>query len=339
MPHPGSQNPRRNNSLTLLRPCAYCLVMAEDVLSIALTPVEGAVAQLPSAPPPTPAEAEKKKHQERKTFRTFDGSLETLATDWRNAVISGDAWQVVQTCGSVGGEAQSLVVRCASTGGYAKPGHNNMAVTALPRAAHEKIVSDLAYELHLPIPPVILWDRGGAVPAGQERYTAISALAFTNAQMWGSVVKLADVHARILPGTREVASAMTVLDTWVDNRDRVNEGNLLVTEDTSGNPPLLRMAYIDYAYSLTYGWMQGEGYKAQTVVGCYPSPPLGVDVAIVADILARIEALPTSTVEKIVKRIPDEFLPADRRQLIIDGLVYRAEHLRIFLRTTYTGLS
>src|SRR5206468_12857702 len=133
------------------------------------------------------------------------------------------------------------------------PGRNMPPVAQHPRAAHEKIAADLAYDLGLPLPPVVLWEYVHAGPQ-EERYMAISAEAFPNAHMWRQVLTLPPLLQRVHPQLKWVCSAMAPFDTWVDNTDRHNDGNLLLTEDVSVQPALLRVAFIDYANSLSMTW-------------------------------------------------------------------------------------
>jgi hypothetical protein len=93
----------------------------------------------------------------------------TTCNRWRQEVVSTEEWvhHIDQALPIQPGEAGGFLVRSAQTGllGYLKPLNHNAQV---PRAAYEKIASDLAFEAHVGVPPVVLYrrlnppsDRGG----------------------------------------------------------------------------------------------------------------------------------------------------------------------------------
>jgi len=219
--------------------------------------------------------------------------------------------------------------------GLAKPGISEPPVHRLPRAAHEKIAADLAFDLGLPVPPVVLWERPIAEPR-QQRHASISAGAFPRASVWAAVAPL--LVPRLLPELSAVASAMAVFDTWVANTDRQNDGNLLVSRDDSVTPPVLRVAYLDFANSLTYRWGKGERWwKWEEAVACYPDgvPP---DVVVMGEAIGEIERFPSATLSEIVTRIPGSFLSKLHRSVILEGLVYRQSTIRRMMTSVYPGI-
>ncbi|HXW96860.1 MAG TPA: hypothetical protein VEI47_04680 [Gemmatimonadales bacterium] len=270
-------------------------------------------------------------------YRRFDNSVEGVAKAWRQQVVTSEAWTVVRTAGI--GEAQSLFVTAPNhPGGYAKPGKNDPPIAVLPRAAHEKIASDLAYELELPVPPVVLWVRPSP-PQGQETYAAISTVPFTNAQMWSTIRQAGHLVERLTLELNPTCSAMAAFDTWVWNTDRHNEGNLLVTEEiVGGETSVVRAAYIDYAYSLSHSWPSPAEVQRGGCVACYPSFGVQPDLEAMSATVTRIESLPDSVIEEVVKRVPPEFISAECRQRTLEGLLARRGIIRNALRTQYVGL-
>jgi len=95
------------------------------------------------------------------------------------------------------------------------------------------------------------------------------------------------------------ASAMSVFDTWLDNRDRHNGGNLLVNEDLATG--IIHWAYIDYAYSMTYGWDQGAAPAVASVVARYPGQA-PADLTAVADTVQAIEAMQEDAIRSVTSR-------------------------------------
>lgn len=272
-----------------------------------------------------------------RVFRAFPEAAEAASQQWRAEVLTGLAWTVVGSPGERGGEAQSFFVRSGHAGGYAKPGRNQPPVTQHPRAAHEKIAADLAFDLGLPVSAVVLWDRG-KVSSPNERYLSISLLVFTPAFTWGQIEGQPGLVQRLAPAISETASAMTAFDTWVGNTDRINANNLLAQLDDRQDPPLARAAYIDYANSLSYGWRANEtAWMHGGAVGWYPTQ-VAPDLAATAEGIDRIEALPTDVIEEVVGRIPPGFLTDECRQVILKGLLHRKRTLREIMRNSYPGL-
>jgi len=95
--------------------------------------------------------------------------------------------------------------------GYAKPLSRTRATPHIhPVAALEKIASDLAYALDLPVPPVTLWERTTA-PAGEPRHHAVSAPPFAQVVRWGDIAANPPLYAQIRGFAVPVMSAMLVL--------------------------------------------------------------------------------------------------------------------------------
>lgn len=114
-------------------------------------------------------------------FRNFSAEIEALADIWSASVMTTDQW--VPTGRAWGTNSSPLEVgNRNNVRGVAKPGR--LIGDKCLRAMHEKIVSDLAYVLGLPVPPVILWDRGAG---HDDRYCAVSAWAFGGANEWPHV--------------------------------------------------------------------------------------------------------------------------------------------------------
>jgi hypothetical protein len=122
---------------------------------------------------------------------------------------------------------------------------------------------------------------------------------------------------------------MSVFDTWLDNRDRHNHGNLLITL-VGGS---YSSAYIDYSFSLSYGWGEGEAPPPNGVPR-YPVAPTA-DVAAAANTLRRIEQLEEATIRDVVSRVPGEYLKSSRQKAIADGLPKRRHGLRAAISAMY----
>jgi hypothetical protein len=155
----------------------------------------------------------------------------------------------------------------------------------------------------------------------------------TRAQ-WQHVEATTAARDRVSAAMSAAASAMSVFDTWLDNRDRHNGGNLLVNEDlTSGN---IHWAYIDYAYSMTYGWGQGAAPAVAGVVGRY-HVQAAADLTAVADTVQAIEAMQEDAIRLVATRLSPDFIDVARAATIADGLLGRRAGLREALRREYGG--
>jgi len=118
------------------------------------------------------------------TIRRFQPEVETVADAWRKEMLTSLAWSSPGNPGEAGGQAQGFFVKCGALTGFAKPSKQpNEPADGPPRAVHEKIASDLAFDLGLPVPPVVLWRRNLSTP-DQETLCAVSLVPFQPAQKW-----------------------------------------------------------------------------------------------------------------------------------------------------------
>jgi len=167
-------------------------------------------------------------------FRRFSAEIEALARAWSTSAVSTDTW--TPTGKSWGSNSNPImVVNQNSLQGVAKPG--SPRPDKVLRAANEKICSDLAYMLNLPIPPVTLWDRGNGFVG--ERYCAISAWAFAQCIEWPAAKP--KLSAAQIDQAKHIAGAMKVFDTWTASSDR-NDAHVLVADD--GHVKSIGLAYI-----------------------------------------------------------------------------------------------
>lgn len=231
-------------------------------------------------------------------FRNFPPELELLADIWSTSAITTDAWN--PTGKKWGTNSQPFeVTNQNNVRGVAKPGAliNDRCL----RAAHEKIVSDLAYVLGLPVPPVVLWDRGPAHVG--DRYTAISAWAFAKANEW-QVVK-PRLNAAQIEAAKRIAGAIRAFDTWIAASDRKGD-HVLVSDD--GAQDTISVAEIDYAFALSYEWCAIVPAQANPRT---PFPDgVGFDQGACEEMADNIETLEELRILEIVNRVPVEYFSA-----------------------------
>ncbi len=270
-------------------------------------------------------------------FREFSDDAELLAQDWDKAPKSSLPWVMDPAMRLEKGVEGGFWLVAPPYRGYAKPRSADAVDTAVrPVAALEKIAADLAYALRLPVPPVTLFERTDA-PAGEPKYHSISAVPFRSVAKWEQVAAHPMGAFLVRSQGGPAMSAIRVFDTWVQNVDHFNHpGNMLVRVEP-GTPHVIRLAFIDYAWSFLHQW-RAHGYKTPFVAPMY-DPRTLTDFATIGQAIAAVEGVQDSTIESIVNRIPDEFLTAADKKAIIEGLVWRRDNIRPLIKSGVPGVS
>jgi hypothetical protein len=268
--------------------------------------------------------------------RHFDSKLEQVAEAWASATVTSDMWTALTSPGQTVGITQGYYVTNGELSGFAKPSKpgdpkHGQNYISNPIAAHEKIASDLAYALALPVPPAILWDRGPQ-KSDNPRHCVISAVPFMPYYRWDQVMMTPTFGAKLVPSLTAAASALMVFDTWIDNRDRVNGGNLLVSYDPASSGA--RCAYIDFAQTMTFGWNDGPAPSVVRVESYFPGASK-LDGAVVSDTVTAVENLPEERISAIVTQVPKEFIRERRQACIGEGLLRRRLALRAAISARY----
>jgi hypothetical protein len=254
----------------------------------------------------------------RESFRAFSSELETLAGSWAQNTFTVDAWKDGGFFAS--SESNPFQVSVGELSGIAKPGRKK--TDNICRAAHEKIASDLAFELKLPIPPVILWDMGSTTAADRERYVAISAWAFPQPLPWGQVTTaLTQQHTL---EASQAMSAMQAFETWISAGDR-RPDHVLTYLQAPDKP--LQLAVIDYAYSMSQVWAAADDPSG--LVATYLS--VQPDIDSLKTMTERILQLADERVKTIVNRITGEYLPTPKKEIILANLLSRKAKLHALL--------
>jgi hypothetical protein len=198
-----------------------------------------------------------------------------------------------------------------------------------PRAAYEKIASDLAYEVELSVPPVVLYVRPDPQP-GQAKEVALSLLVASQVFPWGELFDFGTLDGglgakralhQILKFVFSVGAGLVAFDAWLGNTDRNNPNNVILAreENTLGT-----LYFLDFSNSMDFngGWSGGNDLVFSTV-GLPPAFAMSLDGDRVREGAERISSIPDSKVREIVTRIPDDFLAPDRRGALSDNLVAR----------------
>jgi hypothetical protein len=148
-------------------------------------------------------------------LRSYSADVESLAAAWRERCeTQGDDWRETSKAGDAGGEASGYFVTSGTVNSYAKPSKIDTSPMPNPRAAHEKIAADLAFELGLPLPPVLLYRWPGAPPQGDQRFIAISLRPFLNVHKWQQVEAVPAIAQEMKLELKAVASALVPPLHW-----------------------------------------------------------------------------------------------------------------------------
>ncbi len=219
-----------------------------------------------------------------------------------------------------------------------------------PRAAYEKIASDLAFEVTINLPPVALYRRPDLAelddpsPDGEARLVALSLVprirwewrflfdcSRADGGMPSSLPALAELARQVLAAS----SGVVAFDAWLGNTDRNNTRNALLARGDDGS---CEMLFIDYAITMDYDgkWGQGEfqAYHRLELPAFFAACIRKDEVEAAT---TRIGNLANDVIREIVGRIPDDFLGVEHRSQLVDWLLWRKEKLRPALDQWYPG--
>lgn len=255
-----------------------------------------------------------------------------IAARWRARAELALEWLPAPNQTSRHGESRGFEVYSPSVEGrrcYLKPRKvDRRPYTA--RAAREKICSDLAADLGVPVPPAILCRRAGAQRNNEEAYVVVTLFMYPTQFHWGSVRdtlddgdELSRIMRTLLP---HVSARAFAFDTWVlqgDHND--HDSNISFGYDPS-EPSRRGYVFLDYAMALRFG-LEAD-WEQSGAAGFPPRMKRDLDTASLAEAVSNIEALPESRIRDVVGRIPQEFLPPDDASQIIQGLVARQALVR-----------
>lgn len=155
-----------------------------------------------------------------------------------------------------------------------------------------------------------------------ERYVSISAWAFYPAIEWPLAREHLSERQKILAG--EAASAMAVFDTWICAQDRRND-HVLIWDN--GDPDNLSLAYIDYAFSLSYDWSHPEPKSGKPKLAFPTELPKSTEA--IHNTIDRIEALTDAEINQIVSRVPSSCASIVAQEAVSKGLIERRDTLRL----------
>lgn len=248
------------------------------------------------------------------TYRHFSPDREALAKSWAEAAMTSEVW----TSKEKYKDTESKPFKAERSDGFlglAKPGEPKGDDDA--HAAHEKLASDFAYHLGLPIAPAILWDRGDGFAT---RYVSISAWAFDSCDSWDRLGATITVEQKI--EIAPVFSAMAVFETWISAGDR-NKGDAVLIDSASTSP--VGLSFYDYAFSMSKYWKTTHSHHGKAT-SFFPAGITWQEKAgkAMAD---KIKGLSPTLVREIVTRIPTTYLTILKKNNIHANLIERSSEL------------
>lgn len=258
-----------------------------------------------------------------------------LADEWRQAVIRSWGWRPAKNQAGASsdhapGEAGGLFVGCDELPrhrAYMKPKKKEPGKF---RAAREKIAADLAHDLGLCIPPVLLAQRNDA-KSNEEEHVCVSLVLYPKQWSWkqlrpkieqNSDTRIAELAEQMMP---EVAGLALAFDTWIGQWDHGDHPhNIVFGYDPKAPEEEHSFVFLDFAFSMGLdGRWSDERYK---IIEEAKFPKLmrdSIGQSEIEDGIKAIEELPDQAILDVVDRIPGTHIDSADRQLIKDALCFR----------------
>lgn len=218
---------------------------------------------------------------------------------------------------------------------YLKPLRNRADLRL--SAAKEKIASDLAHDLGVPVPPVVLATRvEGFKPSVQRS----ASLVMRNKQaQWRIASTLGGVGPSLIeavPNLASVASRLFVFNAWVGQRDHVDgdpQGNLILGYGVGEHGD-----YVDVEiFALDYEGAFPIGTEAGRVARIPPSFPgelaNRLSRSTLETAISDVEMYPDHSLSALVNRLPVDYLYEDEAMQTLDCLRCRRDSLRAAFAT------
>lgn len=261
------------------------------------------------------------------TDTPYPAGVEDIAEHWRRSPHTNLNWSEEndRAQGMNPGEAGGYVVRAPrlSYPAYLKP--TKPCPTDRPRAAYEKIASDLAHELQLPVPPVQLYERPDQ-PDGEEDRCCVSLIMYNEVHNLGQVNRLPNPLAAEIDQALTEGSGIAAFDAWIGNQDRSNRKNTLIGVDENEE---LHAVFIDHAnaFNMRGAWEDGawDDVSVSRMPGRLQD---AIDWEATLGTVERIEALSAEVITEVVERIPADYMADSHRDVVCEGLLARRELVR-----------
>jgi hypothetical protein len=258
-----------------------------------------------------------------------------IAAEWRELVDPPYRWTKCRNqAGALDdyreGEGGGFFVQSDGLQGrraYLKPRQPD-AGRVFCRAAREKIASDLAAEVGVCVPPVVLARQFDV--AGEENYVCVSLVMYPRQWSWGQVRGLlADrgstpIGMSVAGLIPKSAAQGLAFDTWVGQTDHADHPHNIILGLDPADELDRRLVFLDYAMAMGVKDAWANGGYAKCAPAPFPAYMLqNLDRKALAETITVIENVPEPRIRDIVGRIPASYLPQEKGAVIADGLVAR----------------
>lgn len=219
--------------------------------------------------------------------------------------------------GRVSGRSGALPVVSGSLRAYLKPIHDRHREGA---AAREKIAADLAADLGVCVPPVLLVNHRDGWPVRELPMCVSLSLHRTH-------VPVLERHLSELASHCAAWARALVFDAWLGIDSR-RAPNYFVGHDGDGSRG--EVVFIDFAGGMGNRFFTGAWPEYAGVVRRSTFPAELARACTRADLNAAVErvlALPSDVIRAVVERVPPAFLPPAEASAIAEGLLERRSRL------------
>jgi hypothetical protein len=258
----------------------------------------------------------------------------TIAKNWRSEAVTPHHWEpdVADSAkpNQRGGTGAILVI-CTETGhrAWMKPSTTEQDNPYSP--AKEKIAADLAHDLSLPVPPVLLFRRPPLEEGGVHLPVCLSLESYPRHADLSAVVNVGQKDGGMTPDApadvkgRFGGSGFIAFDAWLDNDDRDIGENIILGYELD-QTQAKELMYIDCANNLM--WHHDDcDLRIFRQVKVLPFLETLFEPDAARRVAEQIRDLPDEAVAEIVNRIPDDFLDDQTRNLIRMWLLSRKKTL------------
>ena len=265
-------------------------------------------------------------------FPTF---IREIAEQWNSEVFTELEWRELPGRPMYTGESGGYHVMAEGFPyrGYLKPRKSD----GRPRAAYEKIVSDLAAKVNILVPPVLLFRHTNAL-RDEEPNVCISLVIhdviigfpdFLDAHLFD------DSEMKMLMSR---CSGIIAFDTYIGNTDRNNPCNTYFGSDNT-HLDEDSFVFLDHSNSMNYEDRWDNGNHRNVFVPEIPQEILDYQSQEIIDLTCTaIESLDEHFIRHIVNRIPDDYLQQSEKEIIITGLLDRRCLVRSRINLGWKGV-
>lgn len=263
-------------------------------------------------------------------------NIQPIAREWSANLFTDKIWRMAENQSVKAGEAGGFEVvadnfphRC-----WLKPtnpsDHSNH-----PRAANEKIVSDLGTKLELPISPVLLFHRENC-PAEHDSCACVSLIMYPEQFPMSQIKEVVGPARTIIDSVVAKVSGIVALDTYIGHQDREGNDDNVIFGYNPRFPAESAFVFLDYSNSLNMNnrWA-GQGWKNVDAPPVYSQFQKAVDINVLMETAQKIEALADEFIQHIVARIPEQYMPSAHKDIVAEGLIGRRQLIRQVLSNRF----